>query len=83
MKTILRRIFSLALVFLVTGIPAGAETESSKTWLGRHQEIEKLLETAEIIDVEDVGTGVTKPKKVALRDGDSTVYAAFKPITRG
>ena len=83
MKTTSRRIYSLALALLVVGMPAGAETESSKTWLGRHQEIEKLLETAEIIDVEDVGTGVTKPKKVTLRNGDSTFYAAFKPIKRG
>jgi hypothetical protein len=83
MTTTYRLIASLTLAFLVMGITAGAETESSKTWLGRHQEIEKLLETAEIVDVVDVGTGVTNPKKVTLKDGDSTFYAAFKPITRG
>ena len=83
MTTTLCRISSLALALLASGILAGAETESSETWIGRHQEIEKLLETAEIIDVVDIGTGVTKPKKVTLKNGESTFYAAFKPITRG
>jgi hypothetical protein len=51
--------------------------------LGRHDEVVELLETAEVVAVEDVGMGVMKPRKVTLKKGSNTFHAAYKPIKRG
>ncbi|MGH9321398.1 MAG: hypothetical protein ACRD21_08550 [Vicinamibacteria bacterium] len=52
-------------------------------WVGRNAEIEELLRTADLVSVEDVGMGVTKPSKVILKKDGVEVAAAFKPIQRG
>ena len=52
-------------------------------WHGRAAEIEELLNDAEVLSVEDIGMGVTKPWRVKLQQGDVTLDAAFKPIKRG
>ncbi|MFQ5789341.1 MAG: hypothetical protein ACE5JI_02585 [Acidobacteriota bacterium] len=51
--------------------------------MGQNAEVEALLETAEVVSVEDVGMGVTNPKNVILQAGDRTIRAVFKPIPRG
>jgi hypothetical protein len=44
-----------------------ASVQSSvKTWLGREPQIEQHLKTAQIVTLEDIGTGVTKPKRARL-----------------
>lgn len=52
-------------------------------WVGRSAEIEDWLLTAEVVSVEDVGMGVTKPSKTVLRKDGVEFAAAFKPIKRG
>ncbi len=52
-------------------------------WHGRAAEIEELLNGAEVLSVEDIGMGVTKPSRVKLQQGDVTIDAAFKPIKMG
>ena len=54
-----------------------------RQWHGRAAEIEELLKNAEVLSVEDIGMGVTKPSRVKLQHGDVTIDAAFKPIKRG
>ena len=57
-------------------------TETNRSWnrpFGMTDaEIENFLATAEVVQVEEIGVGVTKPKKLTLRMGDRQIYAAFK-----
>jgi len=39
---------------------------------------ERFLKTADIVSSEDIGEGVTKPKKLLLRDGSREAYAVWK-----
>ncbi|HXV61296.1 MAG TPA: hypothetical protein VEK15_11420 [Vicinamibacteria bacterium] len=52
-------------------------------WVGRNAEVEELLTNADVVSVEDVGMGVTKPSKVILEKDGVQFAAAFKPIKRG
>ncbi|MDX1569861.1 MAG: metallophosphoesterase [Xanthomonadales bacterium] len=57
-------------------------TESNRNWDRPYDmsdaEIEEFLATAEVVLVEEIGTGVTKPKKLTLKKGDRQLFAAFK-----
>lgn len=56
---------------------------SAKVWVGNPLEFEEFLESAEIVSVEDVGSGRNQPKRVTLRQGARTHRAIWKPIQRG
>lgn len=43
-------------------------------------EIEKILKTAEIVKIEDIGTGITRPKRVTMKVDGGTRRAAFKSV---
>ena len=43
-----------------------ASAPSAKTWVGREPEIERHLKTARVTRLEDIGTGVTRPKRAYL-----------------
>ena len=79
----------LALLVLAGGGVAtlaaqGADTSRNcKTWVGRAAEFETYLKTAEVVKVEDIGVGVTKPKRAHLAPGGLCESAAFKPIRPG
>jgi hypothetical protein len=62
-----------------TTAPAGA-----KTWVGRHQEFEEFLKNAEVATkMEEIGVGVTAPKKIALAPGGLVDAIAWKAIRPG
>jgi hypothetical protein len=68
------------------GLAAGAAAESIeavKVWVDDKARYEVLLRTAEVTSVEDIGMGVTAPKKVHLKQGELTLKGVFKPIQRG
>lgn len=44
------------------------------------EEAEVFLRTAEVIEMEPIGTGITRPKRVVLTDGTRTVRAVWKTI---
>jgi hypothetical protein len=73
--------------FLLIALTAGSQEDldscSTKTWLKHPQEVVTLLETAEIVSVEEIGMGVTKPWRVDLRNGSERFSAVHKPIKRG
>lgn len=56
------------------------EERSAKTWLGRAQELEEYLKSAEIISMQDVGRGVTNPKRCKLAPGGPVEEIAWKAI---
>jgi len=45
--------------------------------------LEDILETGEVVAIEDMGTGANKPMKVTLRKNGRTIDAVWKPIKRG
>ncbi len=74
-------------LFLLIALTAGSQEDldscSTKTWLKQPQEVVTLLETAEVLSVEEIGMGVTKPWRVDLQNGGETFRAVYKPIKRG
>ena len=60
-----------------------ANAVSALTWLGQEDAIEQYIIEANVIDVEDIGTGVTKPKVADLAPGGPVERISFKPIRPG
>ena len=59
------------------------EANSAKIWVGHGPEIEEFLEKAEVVSIEELGSGANKPKRLTLRLGDRTLRGLWKPIQRG
>jgi hypothetical protein len=63
---------------------AAAEApESAKTWLDNRQALEDYLRVAEVIKMEEIGLGVTKPKRAYLAPGGPVDRMAWKTIRPG
>jgi hypothetical protein len=69
--------------------PATTPAPANATWLGpdgrplpftSHEELEEFLRTADIVSSEDIGTGVTLPKKLLLEKGGVRAHAIFKDV---
>ncbi len=60
---------------------------SAKTWIGRAAEIEEYLKTTPVVRTEDLGRGVTRPKRAYFAPGgsaDSMVWKQLRPgMSRG
>ena len=62
---------------------APGETPSAKIWLHQREQIESYLKTAEVIGMEELKVGVTRPKKALLAPGGPVDAIAFKAIQPG
>lgn len=96
-STVLRcRALSVALFLVFTSAPlfpqapvatvpqATAEpAASAKTWLDKRQEMEDYLRTAVVTKLEDIGLGVTKPRRAYLAPGGPFDRMAWKTIAPG
>ncbi len=51
---------------------------SKELWKRSDEEIEDLLRNGQIVSNEEIGTGITKPRRLRLRQGDFEDYAVFK-----
>jgi hypothetical protein len=92
MKTTHRLAFALAasLTAVLFGaqiaaqVPAaGTATRSAKTWIGQASTIEEELKTAPIVRWEDIGTGVTRPKRGYFDPGRLVASFTWKPLPPG
>jgi len=66
--------------------PAPADPIESKSWLGQEQRIEEHLRNAGIASIEDIGTGVTRPRRAHLtpsEPSESLVWKVLPPGRRG
>jgi hypothetical protein len=66
--------------------PQAASTASVKTWLGREGQIEEHLKSADVTIIENIGTGVTRPRRAHLKPTDpveSLVWKVLPPGQRG
>ncbi len=75
------------LAYLLWGLTLGpslavAQPEE-RMWIDQHGVYDEWLKTAEILEMEDVGEGVTKPTRVTLQQGDTVFQAIYKPLKRG
>jgi hypothetical protein len=71
---------SFAQEVVATAQETVASATGAKVWLGRYTEYEEYLRTAPIDRLEDVGQGVTKPKKAFFRPGGMAASALVKPL---
>jgi hypothetical protein len=59
-----------------------AAAASAKTWTDQRQALEEYLKTAEVVKIEDIGVGVTKPRRAYLAPGglvDRMVWKVIRP----
>jgi hypothetical protein len=71
-------IAGLAAFILTPTHGATQSDQSAKTWIENAEELEEMLRTDEVVDLEYVGTGITEPWKATLKKAE----AIFKPIKR-
>ncbi len=62
---------------------AGVETTNAKTWIDRRQAIEEYLRAADVVKLEEIGLGVTKPRRAYLAPGGLVDRMAWKTIRPG
>jgi len=83
----LTSVFS-ALLIALTVAPALPQTApapatGARAWADRVSEIEQYLKSAEIVGIEELKTGVTKPRRATLAPGGPCEAMAWKPIRPG
>ena len=81
-----RQVSTWLLAGALAPIPALAQAASpvsARTWVGQAEAIEACLKTAEVIALEDVVAGVTKPMKATLAPGGPVEVFAWKDIKPG
>ena len=89
----LRRVTAVAICLLVTALSlapfasaqqtAAEATANAKTWLEKRQALEDYLKSAEVVKMEEIGLGVTKPRRAYLAPGGLVDRMAWKTITPG
>ena len=68
----------------VTAQTSAAKAAGAKIWVGRYQEFEQFLQTAEVTGKDQkLPVGVTAPKKIELAPGGPVSAITWKPIKPG
>jgi hypothetical protein len=74
----------VALAAVLSAQPPGrASTESAATWVGQETHIEAHLRTAEVVSLEEIGTGVTRPRRAHLTPAEPVESFVWKPLPPG
>jgi hypothetical protein len=71
---------------LIASAPQATPAASARTWLGRESQIEEHLKTAAVTRLDDIGTGVTRPRRAHLKPADpveSLLWKVLPPGIRG
>jgi hypothetical protein len=68
--------------------PAGSASQAAAPstaaiWVGRAPQMEAHLKNAEIVELEDIGTGVTKPQRAHLKPVEPFESLVWKPLPPG
>lgn len=56
---------------------------SARTWIGHEAQIEEHLRHADITRMEDIGTGVTRPRRAHLQPAEPVESLVWKPLPPG
>ncbi len=74
-------------VLVFTGAPAALAQDDTaqrdRRWLDQAEAIEQYMRDADVVDIEDIGVGVTKPKRAELAPGGPVRRITFKAIRPG
>lgn len=62
---------------------ATAVPTSTKTWIGQGPQIETHLKGAAVTSIEDIGTGVTRPRRAHLEPGEPVESLVWKVLPPG
>jgi hypothetical protein len=84
-QAVLTSAFSV-LAIVLTVAPAPSQTTPSlkaRSWVDRVQEIEAYLKVAEVVTVDEIKVGVTKPRRATLAAGGPVEAMCWKPIRPG
>jgi hypothetical protein len=76
----MKRKFSLPFVFFILLACCAAYSQFLPQELAQREDIEEFLLTADIIRAEDIGEGVTKPKRLYLKQGDVEMSGCWKYV---
>jgi hypothetical protein len=63
--------------------PGRTGTESAATWVGQAARIEAHLKTADVVRFEEIGTGVTRPRRAHLAPAEPVESFVWKPLPPG
>jgi methionine-rich copper-binding protein CopC len=63
--------------------PTAPAEVSAKTWLNNREQIESYLKTAEVVGLEELQVGVTKPRRAKLAAGGPVEAFAWKVVPPG
>jgi len=63
--------------------PATGPADSARTWVGHEAQIEAHLKSAQAVRLEDIGTGVTKPRRAYLKPADPVGSLVWKVLPPG
>jgi hypothetical protein len=63
--------------------PPSAALAPAAIWVGRAAQMEAHLRTAAIVDIEEIGTGVTRPKRAHLQPAEPFESLVWKPLPPG
>jgi hypothetical protein len=62
---------------------AAAPAPTAAIWIGRAAQMEAHLRNADIVSMEDIGTGVTRPQRAHLKPAEPFESLAWKPLPPG
>ena len=65
------------------GAPQAVATAGTKTWVGETARIEEGLKSAKVVRFEDLGTGVTRPRRAFVEPGGVVDSFTWKPLPPG
>jgi hypothetical protein len=77
-------ITSVLVAACTAGLVLAQESARSgaRIWVGQESDIESFLKTAKVVDLTDIGVGVTRPRRAKLAPGgpvDAMAWKAIKP----
>ena len=83
-----RRLTSVLFCALAAAVASAAQAPatSARTWIGHEPEMEAHLRTAQVTRLEDIGTGVTLPRRAYVTPSapfDSFVWKLIPPGRHG
>lgn len=77
-------ILGLAVLWSTAALLAQAPpAQVARHWVDREAEIEAYLKSADVVDMEEIGVGVTRPQRATLAPGGPVEAIAWKPIRPG
>src|SRR5262245_34044819 len=68
---------------LIAQGPAPAATDLPRPWIGHEAQIEEQLRSANIASMEDIGTGVTRPRRAYLTPNEPVASLVWKVLPPG